>query len=369
MGGIDLFKQGCVWVQFQKQDFVSGRVAASHAVEKLMTLIDRHWPLVYSWCTMVAMFLFRLLLRWRGCVARGLRSLFTLGTTALLVILWSCFVCLTSMTSVVYAILSLVQQKESKQVMEDFSVDGEYSPPTKEAEDAVYSKSFSTTSNASNLSNTKKDASSSKVVIMEPTSLVEMERIMNSSNHYEDCSQYHQAKDGDGWVESGCQPVVMTLKKVAYDLNSFDTIPVVYRCPSVLLLEIIGIDVALYVVHHFTDLFLVYQVEIPQAFVCAESKVFDVSEWAICQGMTCRPNTHGPTFHVNMVALDSTGLGSDSSTYSWGLDAKMVVEDDEFELWLQEAVASGIFSETPKRRKSWPFKINQKGLKPWRRSP
>ncbi|RWW86563.1 hypothetical protein BHE74_00004652 [Ensete ventricosum] len=241
MGGIDLFKQGCVWVQFQKQDFVSGRVAASHAVEKLMTLIDRHWPLVYSWCTMVAMFLFRLLLRWRGCVARGLRSLFTL------------------------------EQKESKQVMEDFSVDGEYTPPTKEAEDAVYSKSFSTTSNASNLSNTKKDASSSKVVIMEPTSLVEMERIMNSSNHYE--------------------------------------------------------------------------------------------------GMTCRPNTHGPTFHVNMVALDSTGLGSDSSTYSWGLDAKMVVEDDEFELWLQEAVASGIFSETPKRRKSWPFKINQKGLKPWRRSP
>lgn len=77
------------------------------------------------------------------------------------------------------------EQKESKQVMEDFSVDSEYSPPTKEAEDAVDSKSFCTTTKASNLSNTKKDASSSKVVIMEPTSLVEMERIMNSSNHYE----------------------------------------------------------------------------------------------------------------------------------------------------------------------------------------
>jgi len=24
-------------------------------------------------------------------------------------------------------------------------------------------------------------------------------------------------------------------------------------------------------------------VEIPRAFVCAESKIFDVSEWAICQ--------------------------------------------------------------------------------------
>ncbi|URE46546.1 heat shock protein DnaJ [Musa troglodytarum] len=395
MGGIDLFKQGCVWVQFQKQDFVSDRVAASHAVEKLTTLIDRHWPLVYSWCTIVAIC---------DCTDEGTH---------------------------------VKEQKESKQVMEDFSVDSEDSPPTKEAEDAVYSKSFCTITKASNLSNAKKDASSSKVVIMEPTSLVEMERIMNSSNHYEvlgllrnksvdhnilkkeyhkkvlsdltkkknydeqlrkeehgreyqrpsvisqqggaefhpeesrciqctkcgnshiwictnrsksrarwcqDCSQYHQAKDGDGWVESGCQPVVMTLQKM----------------------------------------------EIPRAFVCAESKVFDVSEWAICQysnkgnvaglfffgrvvvklrGMTCRSNTHGPSFHVNMVALDSTGLRSNSSTYSWGLDAKLVVEDDEFELWLQEALASGIFSETPKRRKSWPFKINQKGMKPWRRSP
>ncbi|URE42185.1 heat shock protein DnaJ [Musa troglodytarum] len=484
MGGIDLFKQGCVWVQFQKQDFVSDRVAASHAVEKLTTLIDRHWPLVYSWCTIVAMFLFRLLLRWRDCVARGLGSLFTLGTTALFVILWSCLVCLTSMTSIVCAILSLGAAATFIHylgftpglsiigpcgilimwiygyfwLMAMLLIAGVKIPPTKEAEDAVYSKSFCTITKASNLSNAKKDASSSKVVIMEPTSLVEMERIMNSSNHYEvlgllrnksvdhnilkkeyhkkvllvhpdknmgsslacesfkklqcayevlsdltkkknydeqlrkeehgreyqrpsvisqqegqssilknlgvlsaqsveiliygyaptevnpgqggvramlslkldynilfqqDCSQYHQAKDGDGWVESGCQPVVMTLQKM----------------------------------------------EIPRAFVCAESKVFDVSEWAICQGMTCRSNTHGPSFHVNMVALDSTGLRSNSSTYSWGLDAKLVVEDDEFELWLQEALASGIFSETPKRRKSWPFKINQKGMKPWRRSP
>ena len=29
--------------------------------------------------------------------------------------------------------------------------------------------------------------------------------------------------------------------------------------------------------------FSLLQVEIPRAFVCAESKIFDVSEWAICQ--------------------------------------------------------------------------------------
>jgi len=51
------------------------------------------------------------------------------------------------------------------------------------------------------------------------------------------------------------------------------------------------------------------------------------------------------------------------------LDAEMNPEDDEFELWFQQALASGLFSDSPQRRKSWsPFKINQKGMKPWRRS-
>ncbi|URE41562.1 heat shock protein DnaJ [Musa troglodytarum] len=377
------------------------------------------------------------------------------------------------------------EQKEPEQVIEDFPFDSENSPLTKETEDMTYSKSSCTTPKASKLSNTQKDASSSKVNIVDLTSLVEIERIMNSSNHYEvlgflrnknvdpnilkkeyhkkvllvhpdknmgnsvacesfkklqcayefltnkqkkkkkssdftkkknydeqlrkeesgrvchrssvmsqqvgilaqemvfkvktvqmllpvfrqknivkeellfwggveyrseesrciectkcgnshiwictnrskakarwcqDCSQYHQAKDGDGWVESGCSPVVMPPRKV----------------------------------------------EIPRAFVCAESKIFDVSEWAICQGMACRPDTHGPTFHVNMVGLDTTGLRSNSSRYPWGLDAEMIDED---ELWLQQPLASGIFSETQKRRKGWPFKINQKSMRPWRKLP
>nr|GFA19403.1 DnaJ homolog dnj-5 isoform X2 [Tanacetum cinerariifolium] len=56
----------------------------------------------------------------------------------------------------------------------------------------------------------------------------------------EDCCQYHQAKDGDGWVE--------------YKGS------LVFDRPQT--------------------------VEIPRAFVCAESKIFDVSEWAICQVCT-----------------------------------------------------------------------------------
>ncbi|XP_051128303.1 uncharacterized protein LOC127249521 [Andrographis paniculata] len=137
----------------------------------------------------------------------------------------------------------------------------------------------------------------------------------------QDCCQYHPAKDGDGWVES-----------------------VVLDQP--------------------------HKGGIPRAFVCAESRVFDVSEWAICQGMSCRENTHRPSFHVNMVGLGTSTQRSNSSRYPWDLDAEMMDEEDEFELWLQQAVASGLFCETSKRRKTWsPFKLTQKkGKKQWRRA-
>lgn len=140
----------------------------------------------------------------------------------------------------------------------------------------------------------------------------------------QDCCQYHQAKDGDGWVE--------------YKGS------LVFNKPQ--------------------------KVEIPRAFVCAENKIFDVSEWAICQGMACRPNTHRPSFHVNMVGLEKTTQRSNSTRFPWDLDAEMMDEDEEeFELWLQQALASGLFCETSKRRKSWsPFKLNQLGKKQWRRT-
>ena len=69
--------------------------------------------------------------------------------------------------------------------------------------------------------------------------------------------------------------------------NTLVLLLVVISCPllyiSYILFLTIGSDVAFYVVNHFGYPFLAFQVEIPQAFVCAESKIFDVSEWAICQ--------------------------------------------------------------------------------------
>ncbi|KAL4554620.1 hypothetical protein LXL04_037217 [Taraxacum kok-saghyz] len=133
----------------------------------------------------------------------------------------------------------------------------------------------------------------------------------------QDCCQYHQARDGDGWVE--------------------------YKGS-------LGVDQT-------------QKMEIPRAFVCAQSKIFDVSEWAICQGMACRPNTHRPTFHVNMVGLEKSQRCK-SNLYPWDLDAQMTDEEEEFDLWLQQAVASGLFCEPSKNRKNWsPFNFSPKKVK------
>ncbi|CAN6454577.1 unnamed protein product [Victoria cruziana] len=144
----------------------------------------------------------------------------------------------------------------------------------------------------------------------------------------QDCHQYHQARDGDGWVELG-----------------------------------------------FTRSQRPQKVDIPRAYVCAESKIFDVSEWAICQGMACKPNTHRTTFHVNMVGLEKKVQRSKSDCrFASDLDAELASEkgDEEFDVWLQQALAAGLFSDltetSSRRKKSWSsFLINQKKFrKQWR---
>ncbi|XP_010923687.1 uncharacterized protein [Elaeis guineensis] len=463
MEDVGLFKQGWVWFRCQKQEFVGTQVAPSCARDKLVFLIDRHWPVVCSWSINAGKFLLMLLVQWKYCVVRGFWSLISLGSAALFVIMWSCFLSLTPISCVVYVLLSLgaagaaihclghtpglfiaglcgslfmwiygnfwitglifiaggfmfflnhaqplilistayavyyvhacigwvgvflslnlsflsndllnkllqgydgtneglqfKEQKNSEPVVENLSADAEYSLPTSEDENVASFKSSYTTFRASTVLNIQKEASSSKVIKVDSTSLNEMKRIMNSTSHYEvlgfhrnksvdpkilkkeyhkkvllvhpdknignslacesfkklqsafevlsdltkkksydeqlrkeesgrvgqkshgtsqqdgveyrseesrriectkcgnshiwictkrskararwcqDCSQYHQAKDGDGWIEIGCSSLSSTLQKV----------------------------------------------EIPRAFVCAESKIFDVSEWAICQ--------------------------------------------------------------------------------------
>ncbi|XP_077243868.1 chaperone DnaJ-domain superfamily protein [Tasmannia lanceolata] len=552
MENIRLFKQGWEWTQSQKHVLLGARAAVSCFRDKTVFLIDRHWPMIYTWSVQLGKFLLLLLLQWRDCVIRGFNSLFRLGSTALLVIMWSCFLSLTSITCVIYVLLSfgaaggvvhylgytpglflvglfgililwmygnfwitgtlfivggylfslnhvrlvvfmstayavycvkvrvgwlgvflsinlaflsndvlnyLLQRydgvdegthfeehKESEPIPEDLSRNCEYASSTGESEKLSSSKPSINTPDTSNVVNIQKDSSASKVVKADSSSLDEMKRILSSLDYYEalgyprnknidvtllrkeyrkkavlvhpdknmgspmasesfkklqcayevlsdaakkrsydeqlrkeesrivrqrspgtsqqdgvdyrseesrriqctkcgnshiwicthrtkakarwcqDCCQYHPAKDGDGWVEYKCSLVFATPQKV----------------------------------------------EIPQAFVCAESKIFDVSEWAICQGMSCRPNTHRPSFHVNMVSLEKSAQKSNPTRFPWDFDAEMTEDDEEeFDVWLQQALASGLFTETSsKRRKCWsPFKLHpKKGKKQWRKS-
>lgn len=119
----------------------------------------------------------------------------------------------------------------------------------------------------------------------------------------QECKDFHQAKDGDGWVEQSSQPF----------------------------------------------LFGIFQkVDAPSAFVCADSKIYNATEWYICQGMRCPPNTHKPSFHVNtnVVSKHSSGKGSSSGQRGGRMPTSNMEEtmtEEEFLEWLQNAVQSGMF--------------------------
>ncbi|KAK6123863.1 hypothetical protein DH2020_042396 [Rehmannia glutinosa] len=554
MEDIGLFNQGLKWLQ-SKDCYSVARTILSCLRDKIGIFMERHWPMVCGGCAKFGRGLLFLLVYWKNCSISGFQSFIGLGSAALLVIMWSCFLSLTSMSCLLYVLLSMgaagaavqylgytpglfivglfaililwmyanfwitgtlfivggaiffikscavlvfmatlyamycvkvrvgwvgvflainlaflsndllnymikwcdnlsesthfEEHKESDSFTEDgFSTECEYSAPTDvggEEEEKLHScKSASKPASPSSVVEKPKESAAKKLVKEDANSIIEMERILNSGNHYEalgfprqkkidvlllkkeyrrkamlvhpdknmgsplasesfkklqcayevlsdavkkrdydeqlkkeeskcvlqksastsyqsttdfcseesrriqctkcgtshiwvctnrtkakarwcqDCCQYHQAKDGDGWVEYKGSLVFDRPQKV----------------------------------------------EIPRAFVCAESRIFDVSEWAICQGMACRPNTHRPSFHVNMVGLEKSTQRSNSSRYPWDLDAEMMDEEDEFEMWLQQALASGLFCESSKRRKSWsPFKLPQKkGKNHWRRS-
>ncbi|KAJ6423194.1 hypothetical protein OIU84_024180 [Salix udensis] len=325
------------------------------------------------------------------------------------------------------------EHKESETVLEDeFSAECEFSFPVDESEKVQPCKSSSKPVASSSVVNNQKESSARKVVVEETSSTNEMKRILDSVNHYEalgfPCHKridvailkkeyrkkamlVHPDKNmgsplaSESFKKLQCAYEVLSdsLKKRDYDeqlrKEEFKTRSVcqkshgtscqdnpdycseesrriqctkcgnshIWVCTNRIKAKARWCQVSVNMSDNSTDSF---EMEIPRAFVCAESKIFDVSEWAICQGMQCRPNTHRPSFNVNMVGLEKTQR-SNSSRYPWDLDAQMMDEDEEeFELWLQQALANGLFCETSKRRKSWsPFKLPQKkGKKQWRRT-
>ncbi|KAF8757402.1 hypothetical protein HU200_010921 [Digitaria exilis] len=128
-------------------------------------------------------------------------------------------------------------------------------------------------------------------------------RAKSQARWCQECKDFHQAKDGDGWVEQSFQPVLFGM----------------LRKP-----------------------------DLPHAYVCAESYIFDVTEWFNCQGMRCPANTHKPSFHVNAsIAKQSNVKGSTSAQRGGkvpnGTNMDGGLNEEEFFEWFQNAVNSGMF--------------------------
>lgn len=115
----------------------------------------------------------------------------------------------------------------------------------------------------------------------------------------QECNDFHQAKDGDGWVEQSSQPFLFGLLQ---------------------------------------------KVDAPTAYICAESRIYDATEWFVCQGMRCPANAHKPSFHVNT----SVTSKQQQQQHSWnkgrgGIDMEEIMTEEEFIEWLQRAMQSGAF--------------------------
>lgn len=119
----------------------------------------------------------------------------------------------------------------------------------------------------------------------------------------QDCKDFHQAKDGDGWVEQSSQPFFFGLLQ---------------------------------------------KVDAPIAYICADSRIYDATEWYICQGMRCPANAHKPTFQVNtsVTSKPNSGKGSSSGQRGGRMPASNMEDsmtEEEFLEWLQNAMQAGVF--------------------------
>lgn len=120
----------------------------------------------------------------------------------------------------------------------------------------------------------------------------------------QECKDFHPAKDGDGWVEQPSHPFFFGL---------------------------------------------LLKVDNPVAYVCADSRIYNATEWYICQGMRCPVNSHKPSFHVNTsVTLKNSNGKKSSSGQKGGMPMPNMEEtmtEEEFVEWLQNAVQAGMFGD------------------------
>lgn len=108
MEDIGLVKQGWKWLQSQKNIFSSARIGLGCFREKVGIFIERHWPMVCRGFAKLWMVLRLLVVQWRNSFVRGFQSMVKMGSSSLLIIMWSCFLSLTSMSCLLYVLLCMV---------------------------------------------------------------------------------------------------------------------------------------------------------------------------------------------------------------------------------------------------------------------
>ncbi|CAH1453006.1 unnamed protein product [Lactuca virosa] len=84
-------------------------VAANKTTSGFSGFIRRNWPNVcYAFGRLGNLLCFSMI-QWKDCLLHGCKSVFDLGTAALFIIIWSCFLSLTSMSCLLYILLSMVR--------------------------------------------------------------------------------------------------------------------------------------------------------------------------------------------------------------------------------------------------------------------
>ncbi|KAF3776877.1 DnaJ-like protein subfamily C member 14 [Nymphaea thermarum] len=149
----------------------------------------------------------------------------------------------------------------------------------------------------------------------------------------QECKEFHNAKDGDGWVEQCGHPFLFGMLQ---------------------------------------------KVDPPHAYVCADSKIYDATDWFLCQGMRCPVNTHKPSFHVNTTVATKHNMRGGSSAHRTGTmppSMDETITEEAFFEWLQNAMQSGVFesngtsessaSKSSNGPKSSAGKKKKRGKKQW----
>ncbi|KVI02383.1 DnaJ domain-containing protein [Cynara cardunculus var. scolymus] len=507
MEDILLLKQAWKWLLSESHCYsVAAMNAARSFRDKIGISIARHWPSVCCGCSRLVKLFCYFLIQWKDCFVRGSRSLFGLGTAALLLIIWSCFLSLTSMSCLLYVLLSmsysssqgaaacavhylghtpglfivglfailvlwmygnfwitgtlfivggyLFSRKHARLVVliatlyalycvkvqggwsgflvsinlaflsndalncilqwcdnlsekthfeeQNFSesfVEDEFRPeseffnptneaekvhptdetekvrPTDEAEKVQSCECSSEPTSTTIILNKPKESSSFAVVKDDLKAVNEMKRILSCVDHYEALGLSRYKRIDGILLKKEYRKKAMLVhpdKNMGSPLasESFKKIQCAYEVLSDSLKKR-DYDEQLRKKESRT---LSHKSPRNHDAYSAQNVVIHIYGYVQigrnCRQDGVRPNTHRPTFRVNMVGLEKPAR-SNSSRYPWDLDAKMASdEEEEFEIWLKEALASGLFSETSKRRKSWGpfFKLPQKkGKKEWNR--